>query len=165
MVGSVICFSIMDICVKWLDYYPVGQVLFLRFFIGFIPIFFIIPRDKLFSFYKTSRPGLHAFRAISGAAAIIALFIGLRELPLADVVSLTFGGPIFVTVASIFFLSEKVGIKRWSAVFLGFIIFGSLPDFFTWIGAILVFISVLIITYRENYLKKDIAKTSIPLKN
>ena len=121
MVASVICFSIMDICVKWLDYYPVGQVLFLRFFIGFIPIFFIIPKEKLLSFYKTSRPGLHAFRAFAGAAAIIALFIGLRELPLADVVSLTFGGPIFVTVASIFFLSEKVGIKRWSAVFLGFI--------------------------------------------
>ena len=121
MVGSVVCFSIMDICVKWLDYYPVGQVLFLRFFIGFIPIFFIIPKEKYLSFYKTTRPGLHAFRAFTGAAAIIALFIGLRELPLADVVSLTFGGPIFVTVASIFFLSEKVGIKRWSAVFLGFI--------------------------------------------
>ena len=54
MVGSVICFSIMDICVKWLDYYPVGQVLFLRFFIGFIPIFFIIPKDKIFSFYKST---------------------------------------------------------------------------------------------------------------
>ncbi len=121
MVGSVICFSIMDICVKWLDFYPVGQVLFLRFFIGFIPIFFIIPRDKLLNFYKTTRPGLHAFRAITGALAIIALFYGLRELPLADVVSLTFGGPIFVTVASIFFLSEKVGFKRWFAVFLGFI--------------------------------------------
>tara|TARA_B110001452_G_scaffold244298_1_gene228246 strand:- start:284 stop:1132 length:849 start_codon:yes stop_codon:yes gene_type:complete len=121
MVASVVCFSIMDICVKWLDYYPVGQVLFFRFFIGFIPIFFIIPRDKIFIFYKTSRPGLHTFRAISGALAIIALFYGLRELPLADVVSLTFGGPIFVTIASIFFLSEKVGIKRWSAVFLGFI--------------------------------------------
>ena len=121
MVGSVICFSIMDICVKWLDYYPIGQVLFLRFFIGFIPIFFIIPKDKIFSFYKTSRPGLHAFRAVSGALAIIALFFGLRELPLADVVSLTFGGPIFVTIASIIFLSERVGIRRWSAVFLGFL--------------------------------------------
>jgi drug/metabolite transporter (DMT)-like permease len=110
----------MDICVKWLDYYPVGQVLFLRFFIGFVPIYFIIPKDKIFTFYKTSRPGLHAFRAVTGALAIIALFYGLRELPLADVVSLTFGGPIFVTVASIFFLSEKVGIKRWSAVLLGF---------------------------------------------
>jgi drug/metabolite transporter (DMT)-like permease len=121
MVASVICFSIMDICVKWLDYYPVGQVLFLRFFIGFIPIFFIIPKNKLFSFYKTNRPGLHAFRAVTGALAIIALFYGLRELPLADVVSLTFGGPIFVTIASIFFLSEKVGVKRWFAVFLGFV--------------------------------------------
>jgi len=121
MIASVICFSIMDICVKWLDYYPIGQVLFLRFFIGFIPILFIIPRERLFDFYKTSRPGLHAFRAICGALAIIALFFGLRELPLADVVSLTFGGPIFVTVASIFFLSEKVGIRRWSAVLIGFI--------------------------------------------
>ena len=120
MTGSVVCFSIMDICVKWLDYYPVGQVLFFRFFIGFIPIFFIIPRDKIFNFYKTSRPGLHAFRAVCGALAIIALFYGLRELPLADVISLTFAGPIFVTIASIFFLSEKVGVKRWSAVFLGF---------------------------------------------
>ena len=120
MVGSVVCFSVMDICVKWLDYYPVGQVLFLRFFIGFIPIFFIIPRDKLLTFYKTSRPGLHTFRAISGAAAIIALFIGLRELPLADVVSLTFGGPIFVTVASIFFLSEKVENQKMVSCILRF---------------------------------------------
>ena len=45
----------------------------------------------------------------------------MRELPLADVLSLTFAGPIIVTVASIFFLSETVGIKRWFAVFLGFI--------------------------------------------
>ena len=51
------------------------------------------------------------------------------------------------------------------ASLFGFMIFGTLPDLFTWIGAILVFISVLIITYRENYLKKDIAKNSIPLKN
>ena len=51
------------------------------------------------------------------------------------------------------------------ASLFGFMIFGTLPDLFTWIGAILVFISVLIITYRENYLKKDIAKNSIPQKN
>ncbi len=75
----------------------------------------------MFTFYKTKRPWLHAFRAVTGSLAIIALFFGLRELPLADVISLTFGGPIFVTIASIIFLSEKVGIKRWSAVFLGFV--------------------------------------------
>ena len=121
MVASVMCFAVMDICVKWLDYYPFGEVFFARFFFGLIPIFLIIPRDKWSDFYKTSRPGLHAFRAISGAIAFICIFFGLRNLPLADVVSLTFGGPIFVTIASILFLSEKVGIKRWSAVFVGFI--------------------------------------------
>jgi drug/metabolite transporter (DMT)-like permease len=121
MVGSVICFSIMDICIKWLNYYPIGEVFFARFFIGLFPIFFIIPKEKIFSFYKTKRPGLHAFRAITGSLAIIALFFGLRELPLADVISLTFGGPIFVTIASILFLSERVGIKRWAAVIIGFV--------------------------------------------
>ena len=121
MVASVTCFAVMDLCIKWLNYYPFGEVFFARFFFGLIPIFLIIPRDRWSDFYKTSRPGLHAFRAISGTIAFVCIFFGLRNLPLADVVSLTFGGPIFVTIASIIFLSEKVGIKRWSAVLVGFI--------------------------------------------
>ena len=121
MVASVTCFAVMDLCIKWLNYYPFGEVFFARFFFGLIPIFLIIPKDKWSNFYKTTRPGLHAFRATCGTIAFICIFFGLRQLPLADVVSLTFGGPIFVTIASIIFLSEKVGIKRWSAVFLGFI--------------------------------------------
>ena len=119
-IASVACFAMMDASVKWLDMFPVGQVLFSRFFFGLIPILMLVPRSEFKTFYKTSRPRLHAFRAITGTLAIIALFIALREIPLADVVSLTFGGPIFVTLGSIFFLSEKVGIKRWLAVLIGF---------------------------------------------
>lgn len=52
----------------------------------------------------------------------------------------------------------------WATIF-SLILFNEGIDYFTYIGGSLVFISVLIITYRENYLKKDIAKTSIPLKN
>tara|TARA_Y100000741_G_C18197991_1_gene536407 strand:+ start:226 stop:1041 length:816 start_codon:yes stop_codon:yes gene_type:complete len=111
----------MDLIVKYLDDVPFGQVLFMRFFFGMIPIIFLIPRDKIFTFYKTKRPILHGFRAISGTIAIIALFVGLRNLPLADVISLTFTGPLFVTIMSVIFLSEKVGIRRWSAVAIGFI--------------------------------------------
>ena len=120
-IASVACFAMMDASVKWLDMFPVGQVLFCRFFFGLIPILMLVPRSEFKTFYKTTRPKLHAFRAIAGTLAIIALFIALREIPLADVVSLTFGGPIFVTLGSIFFLSEKVGIKRWLAVLIGFI--------------------------------------------
>ena len=119
-IASVACFAMMDASVKWLDMFPVGQVLFSRFFFGLIPILMLVPRGEFKTFYKTSRPKLHAFRAITGTLAIIALFIALREIPLADAVSLTFGGPIFVTLGSIFFLSEKVGIKRWLAVLIGF---------------------------------------------
>ena len=120
-IASVACFAMMDACVKWLDQFPVGEVLFARFFFGLIPILMLVPRSEIKTFYKTSRPKLHAFRAVSGTFAIVALFIALREIPLADVVSLTFGGPIFVTLGSIFFLSEKAGFRRWSAVFIGFI--------------------------------------------
>ena len=121
MIASVACFSIMDIIVKYLKDAPFGQVLFMRFAFGMIPIVLLIPREKFSTFYKTKRPGLHAFRAVSGTIAIIALFVGLRNLPLADVISLTFTGPLFVTIMSVIFLSEKVGIRRWSAVAIGFI--------------------------------------------
>ena len=71
----------------------------------------LVPKEELKTFYKTNRPKLHAFRAISGTLAIIALFIALREIPLADVVSLTFGGPIFVTLGSIFFSQKRSGLE------------------------------------------------------
>ena len=118
---SIIGFSLMDVIVKWSVDYPVGQVLFFRGFFGIIFYFFIIPRERLHDFYKTKRPGLHFLRCFAGLIAIIAIFIALRKLPLATVVSVSFAAPIFTTILSIFLLSEKVGIFRWLAVIVGFI--------------------------------------------
>ena len=118
---SIIGFSLMDVIVKWSVDYPVGQVLFFRGFFGIIFYFFIIPRERLHDFYKTKRPGLHSLRCIAGLIAIIAIFIALRKLPLATVVSISFAAPIFTTIFSIFLLNEKVGIYRWLAVLVGFI--------------------------------------------
>ena len=118
---SIIGFSLMDVIVKWSVDYPVGQVLFFRGFFGIIFYFFIIPRERLHDFYKTKRPGLHSLRCLAGLIAIIAIFIALRKLPLATVVSISFAAPIFTTIFSIFILSEKVGIYRWLAVIVGFI--------------------------------------------
>ena len=118
---SICAFSIMDLIVKWSEDYPVGQVLFFRGFCGIIPILFLIPRERYFDFYKTDRAFLHFKRCASGLIAIVAIFIALRNLPLATVVSITFAAPIFTTIMSIFFLSEKVGFYRWLAVIVGFI--------------------------------------------
>ncbi len=117
---SVIAFSLMDVLVKWSENYPVGEVLFFRGICGFIPIFFLIPKDRYKDFYKTNRPKLHFARCTSGLIALVSIFIALRSLPLATVTSISFAAPIFTTLMSIFFLSEKVGIYRWLAVFVGF---------------------------------------------
>ena len=121
MFMSVCAFSLMDIIVKWSVDYPVGQVLFFRGFFGILFYFLIIPRDRLHNFYLTNRAGLHALRCFSGLIALVAIFIALRKLPLATVVSISFAAPIFTTIFSIFLLNEKVGIYRWLAVIIGFV--------------------------------------------
>ena len=120
MFMSICAFSLMDVIVKWSVNYPIGQVLFFRGFFGIIFYFFIIPRERLKDFYYTKRPGLHFLRCISGLIALVAIFIALRKLPLATVVSISFAAPIFTTIFSIFLLSEKVGVFRWLAVLIGF---------------------------------------------
>ena len=121
MFMSICAFSLMDVIVKWSVEYPIGQVLFFRGFFGIIFYFFVIPKERFYNFYETKRPGLHLLRCVSGLIALVAIFIALRELPLATVVSISFAAPIFTTIFSIFLLSEKVGIFRWLAVLVGFL--------------------------------------------
>ena len=52
----------------------------------------------------------------------------------------------------------------WASLF-GYNVFGEEPDIFTWLGAIIIFSGVLIIFYRESYLKKDNAKETLPIKS
>ena len=119
MLISVCAFSLMDVIVKWSDH-PVGQVLFFRGFCGIIPILFLIPKDNSLIFIKLK--DLFTFkRCLAGLIALISIFIALRNLPLATVVSITFAAPIFTTIFSIFLLNEKVRLYRWLAVVVGFL--------------------------------------------
>ena len=118
---SVCTFSVMDLLVKWSTEYPTGEVLFFRGFFGLLPTYFLIPKNKLKTFYTTERSKEHLFRCLMGLMALIAIVVALRELPLAVVVSLSYAAPLFITVLSIFLLSEKVGVFRWLAVIIGFV--------------------------------------------
>ena len=121
MILSVLFFSFMDILIKITDEYDVGQTMFFRALFGLIPIFFLIPRKRMKNFYKTKNIKLHFYRSFFGAIAMAAIFIGLRNLQLAEVTALAFSGPLWVVLFSMFFLSEKIRLKRWIAVGLGFI--------------------------------------------
>jgi len=121
MILSVLFFSLMDVLIKITHEYDVGQVMFSRALFGLIPIFFLIPKERLKNFYRTKYKALHFYRSAVGAVAMYAIFVGLRNLELAEVTSLAFSGPIWVVIFSILFLSEKIRMKRWIAVGLGFV--------------------------------------------
>jgi len=121
MIMSVLFFSFMDILIKVTDEYDVGQTMFFRAFFGLIPIYFLIPKEKITYFYKTKNFKLHFYRSFFGAIAMAAIFIGLRNLQLAEVTALAFSAPLWVVIFSMFFLSETIRLKRWIAVGLGFV--------------------------------------------
>ena len=43
----------------------------------------------------------------------------------------------------------------------GYFLFDESPDIFTWIGALIIFIGVILITYREIKLNKDLVKNKL----
>ena len=51
------------------------------------------------------------------------------------------------------------------ASLIGLYVFNETPDLFTWIGASVIFFGVLIISYREMKLEKDIIRKSVDIKN
>ena len=57
---------------------------------------------------------------LAGFGGIIGFF-AFSRLPMADVYAIAFCTPLIVTVLSIPLLGEKVGIRRWAAVVVGFV--------------------------------------------
>jgi len=48
-------------------------------------------------------------------------FMGVAALPLAEVAAIRNAGPLMITLLSVLLLGEKVGVRRWSALTVGFI--------------------------------------------
>jgi drug/metabolite transporter (DMT)-like permease len=51
------------------------------------------------------------------------------------------------------------------ASIIGYFVFGEIPDLYTWIGALIIFTGVLIISYREMKLDKEIIRKRVDIKN
>jgi drug/metabolite transporter (DMT)-like permease len=69
---------------------------------------------------KTSSVKLQVIRGGVGGVCMLCMFTGFSLVSLPEATSLLFTVPIFATILSVMFLSERVGIKRWGAIFLGF---------------------------------------------
>src|SRR3546814_19177191 len=59
-------------------------------------------------------------RFVSAAVGTIASVVAFTYRSMAESFALIFLRPSFVTIMSVLFLKEQVGVKRWSAVAIGF---------------------------------------------
>ncbi|MFT5502328.1 MAG: drug/metabolite transporter (DMT)-like permease [Gammaproteobacteria bacterium] len=119
--GNLLLMTILSAFVKLLsETYPLSAILLIRFFSAFL--FFsllVFPRFGI-SGLHTKRPWEHAIRSFSGVASLSMFFFAISMVPMADATAISYSAPLFITILSIFFLNEKIGPARWSAVIAGF---------------------------------------------
>ncbi len=90
----------------------------------FFTVFFTLP--FIFLFFKhqlkwTENPKLQLYRGLTLFLANICFFYSISIISMAKALTLAFVAPLITTTLSPFFLGEKVGLKRWSAVIIGFL--------------------------------------------
>ena len=97
------------------------ESLFYRFLFGFIFIFIWVSSRGQLREMKTKRLPLHFFRTIAGVIAMGLTFSATLILQLPEFATFQFTFPIMVTIMSIIFLKEQVGVRRWTAMIIGFL--------------------------------------------
>ena len=90
----------------------------------FFTVFFTFP--FMFLFFKnqlkwTKNPKLQFYRGLSLLLANICFFYSISIISMAKALTLAFVAPLITTSLSPFFLGEKVGLRRWFAVIIGFL--------------------------------------------
>ena len=121
MILGMFCLSVNDVNVKGLNnYFPVWEVIFFRAFSGLIVSFILIGYFG-FNKIKTKKPVRHFIRAFSAVGCVVFYFFGLKYLYLSENVTIVHSAPILAAVLAVPILGEKLGIKRSTAIVLGFV--------------------------------------------
>ena len=121
MTGSATVFAMKDGFAKHLaGIYPVAELVWAQYTLLLV---MVLP----FILWRYGRPGLMAKRPWSqmlrgalGVAMVALFYLAIQDIPLADATALAFISPVVVTLLSPWILKEKVGLRRWAAVIIGF---------------------------------------------
>ena len=122
MLASLVLWVVMNAIIKQAaETIPTMQILLFRNAVAIPTLLpFMIAAGGV-SILATRRPGWHLLRSAIGVTGMTCLIFGLGALPLSEAITITYAAPLFVTALSVPLLGEKVGVRRWSAVAIGFI--------------------------------------------
>ncbi|MBM3490302.1 MAG: DMT family transporter [Alphaproteobacteria bacterium] len=71
--------------------------------------------------FRTGQLRLHMARNLLHTAGTSLWFLALPIVPLAEVTAIGFTSPIFLTIGALLFFGETVRLRRWLAIFFGFL--------------------------------------------
>jgi drug/metabolite transporter (DMT)-like permease len=121
MAGSVGALAAMQMFVKLAgpEYSPFQAVFFRNAIAAMmvVPLMFYAAGPTSF---RTTRPVGHFVRALFGVAGNASFYYAYSTIPMSDGMSIAMSVPIFTTLLAIPFLGEKVGLRRWIAIAIGF---------------------------------------------
>ena len=129
---AMMVFSIQDGIMKHIyNFVSLYEVYLIRTIISFVLILIFLILTKKPLVFKSKYPFLTFLRVILFFFGFSSFYISLTVLPLGTATALFFVTPFLITIFAHFFLKEEIGIRRWSAVVVGFIgVYVTLnPDF------------------------------------
>ena len=127
MLLGVVCVDLYLVVIRLIgNDYSVFKLAVFRNFFAIIPLLILLLFTQEYSslFKKVSNKFivLSCLRGLSFLAMNLFIFISVINVEFATAMTLTFSSPFFIVILSIFFLNDKVGIYRWSAIIVGFIL-------------------------------------------
>ena len=115
-------FSIQDSLIKYIfEESALYELYFGRTLTALILLFIFLKITSQKLVFKTHYPLLTCCRVICFFFGFSFFYISLTYMSLAMANALFFSSPFFISILAIIFLGEKVGIRRWIAILVGFI--------------------------------------------
>jgi len=122
MAAAMLVLPVMDAIAKVMANFEnmsPGQVTFYRFFFQLACTLPLLAFGAAGAF-RAKRPWLNLLRGVLHGTASLLFFLAVKYMPLADVFAIYFVEPFMLTAMSALFLKERVGIRRWLAIAVGF---------------------------------------------
>ncbi len=122
MIGAMLVLPFLDVVAKFLGQQdvPVIQIVWARLFFGLLMTAPLVWKIDGARNLIPQRPLVHTARAVLLVTATTLFFWALKFQSIADTLAIFFVQPLVITMLSPFVLGEKVGLRRWLAVAVGF---------------------------------------------
>ena len=111
MLGASFLFSVMNLLVKFISHIPATEIILFRSVISLVLCLVILKRKKIHIWGNNRK--ILILRGLSGATALITLFMLLQTIPLASATVLHYLSPIFTAIVTFIILHEKLYKIQW----------------------------------------------------